>query len=176
MANFTLEDLAKIVAARADSGDPDSYTAKLTRQGIAALRQEARRGGGGGGDRRRRRATASGLKAEAADVLYHLLVLLHVAGVPFEAVTAELERRTAQTGLQEKAAQGRAADGSAPAAPSLSPYRVFSIEEWAKLRADTPMTLSGGGDRRAALARRPRLAGRGGAGLPADLAPALAST
>ena len=25
---------------------------------------------------------------------------------------------------------------------SLSPYRVFSIEEWAKLRADTPMTLS----------------------------------
>jgi type I pantothenate kinase len=26
--------------------------------------------------------------------------------------------------------------------PSLSPYRVFPIEEWAKLRADTPMTLS----------------------------------
>ena len=25
---------------------------------------------------------------------------------------------------------------------SLSPYRVFTIEEWAKLRADTPMTLS----------------------------------
>jgi len=25
---------------------------------------------------------------------------------------------------------------------SLSPYRVFSIEEWAKLRADTPMTLT----------------------------------
>lgn len=25
---------------------------------------------------------------------------------------------------------------------SLSPYRVFSIEDWAKLRADTPMTLS----------------------------------
>ncbi len=28
------------------------------------------------------------------------------------------------------------------ARPSLSPYRVFSIEEWAKLRADMPMTLS----------------------------------
>jgi type I pantothenate kinase len=26
--------------------------------------------------------------------------------------------------------------------PSLSPYRTFTIEEWAKLRADTPMTLS----------------------------------
>ncbi len=26
--------------------------------------------------------------------------------------------------------------------PDLSPYRVFSIEDWSKLRADTPMTLS----------------------------------
>ncbi len=26
--------------------------------------------------------------------------------------------------------------------PDLSPYRVFPIEDWAKLRADTPMTLS----------------------------------
>ena len=25
---------------------------------------------------------------------------------------------------------------------SLSPYRMFSIEQWAKLRADTPMTLA----------------------------------
>jgi type I pantothenate kinase len=28
--------------------------------------------------------------------------------------------------------------------PDLSPYRIFSIEEWAKLRADTPMTLTAG--------------------------------
>ena len=27
--------------------------------------------------------------------------------------------------------------------PELSPYRMFTREEWAKLRADTPMTLSG---------------------------------
>ena len=26
--------------------------------------------------------------------------------------------------------------------PDLSPYRIFSIEEWAELRADTPMTLA----------------------------------
>jgi phosphoribosyl-ATP pyrophosphohydrolase len=44
-----------------------------------------------------------GLKSEAADVLYHLLVLLHVSGVSFEEVKAELQRRTAQTGLAEKA-------------------------------------------------------------------------
>ena len=26
---------------------------------------------------------------------------------------------------------------------SLSPYRLFTVEEWSKLRADTPMTLTG---------------------------------
>jgi phosphoribosyl-ATP pyrophosphohydrolase len=33
-------------------------------------------------------------------------VLLHVAGVPFDAVKAELARRTGETGLQEKARRG----------------------------------------------------------------------
>ena len=31
---------------------------------------------------------------------------------------------------------------AAPAAPDLSPYRSFSREEWARLRADTPLTLT----------------------------------
>jgi len=43
--------------------------------------------------------------AEAADVLYHLLVVLRGADVPLEAVMAELERRTARSGLAEKAAR-----------------------------------------------------------------------
>ena len=47
-------------------------------------------------------------------MLYHLLVLLQAAGVPFEEVKAELERRTGETGLQEKA-RGGAADGSGDA-------------------------------------------------------------
>jgi phosphoribosyl-ATP pyrophosphohydrolase len=102
MSDFSLEDLAKIVAARAGSGDPSSYTAKLAKAGVAGpakkLGEEAVEAAiaAVAGDR-------EGLKGEAADVLYHLLVLLHVAGVPFEAVMAELQRRTAETGLQEKA-------------------------------------------------------------------------
>ncbi len=47
----------------------------------------------------------AGLTAEAADVLYHLLVVLRAAEVPLEAVMAELERRTAQSGIAEKAAR-----------------------------------------------------------------------
>lgn len=43
------------------------------------------------------------LTYEAADVLYHLLVVLKIAEIPLENVMAELERRTAQSGLKEKA-------------------------------------------------------------------------
>ncbi len=102
MPQFTLEDLAKIVAARAASADPASYTATLARQGVAHCSKKL-------GEEAVEAAIAAvkgdreALKAEAADVLYHLLVLLHVAGVPFEAVTSELQRRTAETGLEEKA-------------------------------------------------------------------------
>jgi phosphoribosyl-ATP pyrophosphohydrolase len=39
-------------------------------------------------------------------VLYHLLVLLQARGVPLDDVMAELARRTAQSGLAEKAARG----------------------------------------------------------------------
>jgi phosphoribosyl-ATP pyrophosphohydrolase len=43
------------------------------------------------------------LTGEAADVLYHLLVMLRAAELPLAEVMAELERRTAQSGLAEKA-------------------------------------------------------------------------
>jgi phosphoribosyl-ATP pyrophosphohydrolase len=108
MAGFTLEDLAKIVARRAGSGDPASYTAKLADEGIARCAKKF-------GEEAVEtviaavREDSAALTAEAADVLYHLLVLLHVAGVPYQAVTAELERRTAETGLQEKAKRRRRA-------------------------------------------------------------------
>jgi phosphoribosyl-ATP pyrophosphohydrolase len=102
MPDFTLEELAKTVAERAGSADPASYTARLAGQGVAhcakKLGEEAVEAAvaAAAGDR-------DGLRAEAADVLYHLLVLLHVAGVPFDQVKAELQRRTAETGLEEKA-------------------------------------------------------------------------
>ena len=103
---FTLEDLDAVIAARAGSADPGSYTAKLTRKGIAECAKKV-------GEEAVEAAIAAvsgdrkGLAGEAADLLYHVLVLLHVAGVPFEEVKAELARRTGQTGLEEKA--GRSA-------------------------------------------------------------------
>ena len=102
MPQFTLEDLAKIVAERAGSGDPGSYTAKLVGGGVPhcakKLGEEAVETviAAVGGDR-------GALSAEAADLLYHLLVLLNASGVPLDEVMAELGRRTGETGLQEKA-------------------------------------------------------------------------
>ena len=107
MADFTLEELAGIVAARAASGDPNSYTVRLAGKGVAACAQKV-------GEEAVEAAIAAvtgdrnGLKAEAADLLYHLLVLLHVCGVPFDEVKSELSRRTAQTGLAEKAGRSAA--------------------------------------------------------------------
>jgi phosphoribosyl-ATP pyrophosphohydrolase len=49
---------------------------------------------------------AAGLTCEAADVLYHLQVMLAAAGVDWEAVLAELERREGRSGVEEKAARG----------------------------------------------------------------------
>ena len=46
-----------------------------------------------------------GLVSESADLLYHWLVVLALAGVPLSEVLAELERRTAQSGLAEKASR-----------------------------------------------------------------------
>ena len=45
------------------------------------------------------------MRAEAADVLYHLLVVLQSRGVALAGVMEELERRTAQSGLAEKASR-----------------------------------------------------------------------
>ncbi len=107
MPDFTLEDLVRIVGDRAGSDDPTSYTAKLAREGVARCAKKF-------GEEAVEAAIAAvqddraALTKEAADVLYHLVVLLHVTGVPYEAVTDELQRRTAETGLQEKARRGSA--------------------------------------------------------------------
>jgi len=102
--HFTLADLAAIVAERARSGGPGSYTAKLLSAGVercakkfgeeaveAALAAVA--------------GTEAALTAEAADVLYHLLVMLAARGIKLAAVMTELERRTGESGLAEKAAR-----------------------------------------------------------------------
>jgi phosphoribosyl-ATP pyrophosphohydrolase len=107
MTEFTLVDLARIVADRAGSGDAGSYTAKLIGEGVERCAKKF-------GEEAVEAALAAvgrdkaGLTAEAADVLYHLLVLLQVRGVALDDVMAELERRTGRTGLEEKASRGKA--------------------------------------------------------------------
>ena len=107
MSSFTLADLARIVVARAAAAPEESYTAKLVAGGPARAAKKL-------GEEAVEAAIAAatgdrpGLVAEAADVLYHLLVVLEAGGVPLEEVMAELERRTAQGGLAEKAARGGA--------------------------------------------------------------------
>jgi phosphoribosyl-ATP pyrophosphohydrolase len=106
MTDFSLADLARIVAHRAGASPEESYTAKLLAAGpgraAKKLGEEAVEAviAAVEGDR-------AALTLEAADVLYHLLVVLKGAGVPIEDVMAELQRRTATTGLAEKAARGK---------------------------------------------------------------------
>ena len=50
---------------------------------------------------------ARGLTHEAADVLYHLQVMLKAAGVSWDMVLAELERRAGRSGIEEKPSRGR---------------------------------------------------------------------
>ena len=104
MTSFSLRDLADLVDARAEAPPDQSYTAKLLSGGPAKpakkLGEEAVEAAIAAvqGDR-------AGLVSEAADVLYHLVVLLKAGGVALDEVMTELERRTAQSGLAEKAAR-----------------------------------------------------------------------
>jgi phosphoribosyl-ATP pyrophosphohydrolase len=105
MSGFSLAELEKIVAERGRSGDSGSWTAKLFAGGVdkaaKKLGEEAVETviAAVGGDR-------NALISESADLLYHWLVVLALAGVPLSEVIAELERRTAQSGVAEKASRG----------------------------------------------------------------------
>src|SRR5918993_4963290 len=98
MTSFTLDDLARIVAERTAAPAAESYTAKLLADGpgraAKKLGEEAVEAAIAAvqGDR-------AGLPVEAAGVVYHLLVVLQGANIPLSDVMAELERRTAQSGL-----------------------------------------------------------------------------
>ena len=106
MTAFTLSDLARTVAERARAPASDSYTAKLLADGPARAAKKL-------GEEAVEAAIAAvqgdraGLVAEAADVLYHLLVVLEGAKIPLDEVLGELQRRTAQSGLAEKAGRSK---------------------------------------------------------------------
>jgi len=99
-----LDRLAATIAARKSADPESSWTAKLFAKGpekcaekfgeeaIEAIIEAVK------GDRAK-------LTAEAADVLYHLLVMLAARDVSLAEVLAELERREGVSGIAEKAAR-----------------------------------------------------------------------
>jgi phosphoribosyl-ATP pyrophosphohydrolase len=101
---FTLNDLEKRVQARAQASADVSYTRKLLDRGVAhcakKLGEEAVEAAIAAISEDRER-----MIGEAADVLYHLLVVLHARGVRLDEVEAELGARTRQSGLDEKTAR-----------------------------------------------------------------------
>jgi phosphoribosyl-ATP pyrophosphohydrolase len=101
---FSLTDLERIIAERGRSGDPQSWTATLFSGG----RDKAARKFGEEAIETLIAALLDDHKAlvsESADLIYHWLVMLALAGIPLSEVMVELERRTSQSGLAEKASR-----------------------------------------------------------------------
>jgi phosphoribosyl-ATP pyrophosphohydrolase len=104
MSGFSLSDLERIVDKRSKASPEESWTAKLV---AAGQPKAAKKLGEEAIEAVMAAVTADreNLTYEAADVLYHLLVVLKIAGIPLQDVMAELERRTTQSGLKEKASR-----------------------------------------------------------------------
>ena len=100
----TLDTLAATIAARATAEPDSSWTAKLLAKGpekcaekfgeeaIEAIIEAVK-------------DDKNALTSEAADVLFHLLVMLQSRGVTLDDVCAELDRRAGTSGIAEKAAR-----------------------------------------------------------------------
>ena len=104
MSSFTLADLERIVSERSLADPAHSWTAKLVSAGMPKAAKKL----GEEAVETVIAATAQGrgeLVSETADLLYHLMVVLKVADVSLGEVMAELESRTAQSGLSEKSSR-----------------------------------------------------------------------
>lgn len=102
MSNFSLKDLEKIVAERAGASPEESWTARLVASGMEKAAKKL------GEEAVETVIAAMGGKrdeiiGESADLLFHLLVVLKMHDIPLSSVLGELERRTGQSGLAEKA-------------------------------------------------------------------------
>jgi len=102
--SFTLNDLEQRVRERAQASADVSYTRKLLDKGIGHCSKKL-------GEEAIETVLAATcedrehLIAETADLLYHLLVVLKARDVTLADVEAELEARTRQSGLNEKASR-----------------------------------------------------------------------
>lgn len=100
----TLARLEQTIIQRLGASPDESYVAKLHSRGLPVIARklgeeatEAVVAALTGDDRE--------LTGEAADILFHLIVLLAERGIPMAEVLAELERREGVSGLAEKAAR-----------------------------------------------------------------------
>jgi phosphoribosyl-ATP pyrophosphohydrolase len=106
MTDFTLQDLEKRIRERATASADASYTRKLLDRGVAHCAKKL-------GEESVETVIAAiheddkHLTGEAADLLYHLLVVLHARGIPLSAVESVLAERQRQSGLEEKASRQR---------------------------------------------------------------------
>ena len=104
MGDGTLERLAETIKSRRGDSGAKSYTRQLLDGGAERCAKKFGEEAvetviaGIGTD-------AKALTSEAADTLYHLLVLLEVRGVALADVLSELDKRMGVSGLDEKAAR-----------------------------------------------------------------------
>lgn len=100
----TLGRLEATIAARRGADPESSYVAKLNARGLPKIAQKL-------GEEAVEAVIAAmaddrpGLVGEAADLLFHLVVLLNAKGVPLAEVFAELDRREGVSGIAEKASR-----------------------------------------------------------------------
>ena len=100
----TLSRLEATIAQRLTASPDASYVAKLHAKGLKTIAQKV-------GEEATETVIAalagddSELVGEAADLLFHLMVLLAEKGVPLGAVLAELDRREGTSGIAEKASR-----------------------------------------------------------------------
>lgn len=100
----TLTRLAATIAARRDADPDTSWVAKLHARGLPVIARKL-------GEEAVEMITAAlagsreELVGEAADTIFHLLVLLDAKGVSLDEVLAELDRREGTSGIAEKAAR-----------------------------------------------------------------------
>ncbi|ODU67126.1 MAG: phosphoribosyl-ATP diphosphatase [Novosphingobium sp. SCN 66-18] len=100
----TLARLEATIAARRTADPAASYVAKLHARGLGKIAQKV-------GEEATETViaalsgSADELTGEAADLLFHLLVLLGARDVPLAAVLAELDRREGVSGIAEKASR-----------------------------------------------------------------------
>ena len=101
---FTLDELARTIDQRAGASADTSYTRSLLDRGAAHCARKF-------GEEAIELAIAAAalddnaVRAEAADVLYHLLVVLRARGVALSSVMSELEKRSVRSGHDEKASR-----------------------------------------------------------------------